>query len=218
MTNGKLELSPQQLAIVFVLWLVAVFVCFAALASYSYKVGEAGTPSRLDRTVFPVPLPIGQHLLVMGVHPHCPCSRASLGELERLNARCQGQMHCVVLTYQPRLAEPSWSDTDISEFAKKLPNTQILIDLDGQLAERLGIRTSGGVVLYSPQDEPEFHGGITASRGHQGDNVGSASIVAWVHGQPLHYKSAPVFGCSLQTKLSERDQTATEQAEGVFVQ
>jgi hypothetical protein len=208
MTDLQIKTSKGRWAVALTIWFAAVIACFAALAHYSYQPGDAGLPPMLSRTSLLVSIPKGHHLLVMGLHPQCPCSRASLAELERLIARCEGQLQCVVLAYQPRTAG-SWEDSSTVEFAKHLPDTKVVTDFDGQLAEQFKIHTSGGVVLYSPHGEPEFHGGITSARGHEGDNVGSESIVGWVFGRSLRYQSSPVFGCGLQDKGAGMDQVAS---------
>jgi hypothetical protein len=45
--------------------------------------------------------------LVMSVHPHCPCSRASLDELAIIASRCR-QLSINLLFTQPSSASPEW--------------------------------------------------------------------------------------------------------------
>jgi hypothetical protein len=42
-----------------------------------------------------------------------------------------------------------------------------------------------------------FQGGITASRGHEGENAGENAIVAIVNGRAAPQNKTLVFGCAL---------------------
>jgi hypothetical protein len=46
-----------------------------------------------------------------------------------------------------------------------------------------------------------FKGGITASRGHSGDNLGRDAVIDLVTSGVASASSTPVFGCSLQNAL-----------------
>jgi hypothetical protein len=74
---------------------------------------------------------------------------------------------------------------------------QIHFDADRSEAERFHARTSGTCLLYDPAGRLEFAGGLTAARGHEGDNDGARSLVALLNGGRSHAESTPVFGCSL---------------------
>jgi hypothetical protein len=137
----------------------------------------------------------------MAVHPKCPCTRASATELARLIARFHGQLQCVVLVYQPAGESDAWCDTRLVRDLKQQPDTQLISDIDGQQALSLGMSTSGAVVLYSPSGEPCYWGGITAARGHEGDNLGSDAIAAILEGQSPTSISQPVFGCHIQPEV-----------------
>jgi hypothetical protein len=51
--------------------------------------------------------------------------------------------------------------------------------------------------LYAPTGKLLFSGGITASRGHEGDNVGRSAIVSFILNGHAPVNHTPVFGCSL---------------------
>src|SRR5438876_11861383 len=82
-------------------WAIVVVLGFRPLLSYEIQPGHTGTPHRhwpqdstLERS--------GGMTLVMFVHPQCSCSRASLGQLDRLIAITQDQnLHCTVAFEQP---------------------------------------------------------------------------------------------------------------------
>lgn len=73
--------------------------------------------------------------------------------------------------------------TESSElFARLSAQGQVLAmnDRDGAELSRFGFRTSGDTRLYAPDGALVFHGGITASRGHEGDNPGQSAVLAAV--------------------------------------
>jgi hypothetical protein len=105
------------------------------------------------------------------------------------------------LVYRPRPVEPAWARTAIVETLDQLPNTDVVADVDGIYATRLGMLTSGAVVLYSPQGDVEFAGGITASRGHAGDNPGAAAI-SRILGGARSIRRTPVYGCPIHGALT----------------
>jgi hypothetical protein len=189
------------------LWLAAVVGGLGALEAYKSRPGAAGqTPA-----VFPREFPQwesgsdGQSTsrllrprLIMFVHPRCPCSKASVGELAEILARRSGQVDAAVVFVKPAGAGPDWNQTSLRSQAAAIPHVR-LIDDDGTLARRFGAETSGSVVLYDADGKLLFSGGITRSRGHEGDSAGSRAICALLDGNTevaagVH---APVFGCPL---------------------
>lgn len=151
----------------------------------------------------------GRATLVMLVHPQCPCSRASVGELALLLAKAHGLSTTHVLFHRPAGVPADWHRTDLWSTASTIPGATVTVDHDGIEARLFGIATSGHTLLYDSEGRLRFTGGITASRGHSGDNAGRTSIVALLLKQPAHRRSTSVFGCSLlnrstHTGASER--------------
>ena len=70
------------------------------------------------------------------------------------------------------------------------------------MAKSFGTFTSGQTLLYDSAGRLLFKGGITAYRGHSGDNEGRSLITALLRGDaPAQIKlpvAMPVFGCSLR--------------------
>jgi hypothetical protein len=79
-------------------------------------------------------------------------------------------------------------------------NVEILRDDDAVEARRFGVFTSGQSLLYAPDGALLFSGGITASRGHAGDNAGIAAIAALARGRGAATTETPVFGCALRSE------------------
>jgi hypothetical protein len=135
--------------------------------------------------------------LVMLAHPHCPCTRASVGELAQIVADTQGKLNAYVLFTKPQGAGADWDDTELRRTAAAIPGVTVLTDADGNEARRFGAETSGHTLLFDPKGMLLFSGGITASRGHAGRNAGESAIIAAVNGQRSDRARTPVFGCSL---------------------
>ena len=133
----------------------------------------------------------------MFAHPHCPCSSASVGELNRLLTRCEGPSTVHILFIRPKDVADSWTETTLRKSAQAIPGADVQLDPEGKEARRFGAESSGYVVLYSPEGKLLFSGGITSGRGHAGDNAGENVVVSLLNGQMASLKHTPVFGCSL---------------------
>jgi len=180
-----------------VVWIVAVLVGFAALEQ------EEFTPvaSTSIQGHFPahagLHLSVGKPSLFLFVHPYCPCSRASLHEMDSLQSSISGRAAVtVVFTIPPGLA-PGWKESDLWKTANALPGVSVFIDQDGVEATRFGVKGSGHALLYGPSGQLLFSGGITPSRGHEGENRGCTAISELVLSGHSLVSHTPVFGCSL---------------------
>jgi hypothetical protein len=135
--------------------------------------------------------------LVMMVHPHCPCTRASVGELARLMAQAQGRVTAYVLFAKPPNLSKDWEQTDLWETATAIPGVSVMRDDDGVEARRFHAATSGQTMLYDKNGNLLFSGGITGARGHEGDNAGRSAIVSLLTTGEADDWNTPVFGCAL---------------------
>lgn len=191
MIKGSLALGTAA-------WLLAVGVGIAALGAYSNAVGRTGEPPQH----WPADAGLGRvadrPTLVLVAHPRCPCTRATLGELERLLAQNRRSLQIQILFVVPSGMPADWADTDLWRTARQLPGVEVHRDPDGAKSRRFGALTSGHVVLYDRDGRLQFRGGITAARGHAGDNAGRAAILALLAGEPsVPPTRTPVFGCPL---------------------
>lgn len=133
----------------------------------------------------------------MFAHPQCPCTRASIEELNRLLAQCSGKVSAHVLFFKPAGFADDWTKAGLWQSAAALPDVAVAADPDARQAVLFGAETSGYVVLYDPHGKLLFKGGITGSRGHAGDNEGESSVAALLSGQVASFTQTPVYGCSL---------------------
>ncbi len=192
---------------ILVVWGVLLIGSLLALAVYSQNPGEIGTPER--EQVLAIPYSFDRETLIMAIHPQCPCSSASVYELQRLVTRSGSSFDILVLAYEPSTDKDDWSHALMHRIESKLPDSTILVDPDAEMARSLGMRTSGSVVLVSKAGIPLFWGGITASRGHAGDNIGSDAILAILDGGLTNASPTNVYGCSL-TSVADCDEMCGE--------
>lgn len=178
-------------------WLVAVVAASMLLWRYSSAPGSIGeAPSRLPaKLVTGVPETPG-FVLLMAVHPKCPCSRATVAELAKILAHSPGVCRPIVFAFKPHTEPDSWIETDLCHAARRL-GAEIRIDVDGSAALEMGMLTSGQVLLYDPSGQLRYQGGITSARGHQGDNQGQKTVERLLLGEDLPLSKLPVYGCSL---------------------
>ena len=188
----------RVLAMAGLVWLAVVTGGLALMARYENSPGSVGSvPSVFLATGATVRDP-GVFTLVMMVHPRCPCSRASIGELEKIMTRGRGRVTAQVLCYKPEGAADDWAQTDLWRSAGAIPGVRVVADEGGREAARFGGETSGQTALFDGTGRLVFQGGITAGRGHAGDNAGSDAVLALVTGASLTKAATHVFGCPIQ--------------------
>jgi hypothetical protein len=192
---------PRQnsctLAIAAFLWLLAVVGGVVALEVHSNSAGDAGAPPDRWPKESRIPLDAGQPTLVFFAHPRCPCTRASLGELELLMAGVQGVVSAHVLFIRPEGVADAWVETDLWRTAAAIPGVTMHRDDTGVETRRFGSETSGETLLYEPDGHLAFHGGMTVARGHSGDNPGRDTLMALLRHVTVRRRENPVFGCRM---------------------
>lgn len=146
--------------------------------------------------------------LVFFMHPQCPCTRASLAELRKLleASTLKGELlpEVIVAVGRPAVADPGWEDSDTVGSAALLPRTTVFQDLGGAEAERFGAVVSGTVMLFDRAGRKLFVGGLTTSRGHEGDSAGGAVLRELLAKQTATTAATfPTFGCRLVSPAEE---------------
>jgi hypothetical protein len=181
-----------------VLWLALVGAGSAVLLDYGLTPGVAGTAPAQWPKGGALALSRNEATLVMVVHPHCPCSRASLSELCALMTAAAGKVKAYVLFVRPPSVPRGWERTDLWRQAAAIPAVTVISDDGGREALRFGAATSGQAMLYDRGGALQFSGGITAARGRYGDSAGSIAIVALLNGTKQGASGrTPVYGCPL---------------------
>ncbi len=185
------------LALSVLTWAFAVVVGFLLLIGYETTAGGVG-PARpcwpTGSGLRPEP---GRANLLVFLHPRCPCSRATLDELAKVLTHCPDRAAVWVVFVRPPGFAAGWERTALWERAASLPGVRVLADGGGVEARRFGAATSGQVLLYGPDGGLLFHGGITGSRGHSGDNPGGDALSARLTRESIGLAETPVYGCPL---------------------
>ncbi len=104
----------------------------------------------------------------------------------------------VVMFVHPDCPCTGASKTELAEIERTAPPTaKFIITPVVREATRFGAKTSGDVVVYDAGGRLQFHGGITAIRGHVGPSRGHDLVSDLIHGKVSGSYTAPVFGCAL---------------------
>jgi hypothetical protein len=188
-------------------WVAALAFGARVLLKYETTAGTVGTVSATWPADSIVPAPTDKATLVMLAHPHCPCTKASVAELAEIMAHANGHARAYVLFVKPKGASLDWDDTDLRRDAAAIPGVTVVTDEDGREAKRFGAETSGHTLVFDKSGKLLFSGGITASRGHIGNNPGAEAVVAAANAQKIAQPKTPVFGCP----FSERNRTTLEE-------
>ncbi|NBB99840.1 MAG: RedB protein [Bacteroidetes bacterium] len=189
----------------FGLWAIAVVVGFTLLTSYEFGAGasaEAPQTWPADASIAPA---AAQGNLLVFAHPRCPCTRATIRELERLLHQAAGTVATTVFFVQPEGYDAAWvHEAALWRLAERIPGVTPRIDVQATEARRFGAITSGQVLFYDAGHVLQFSGGITASRGHEGDNIGRRAVIDLIDGRPPEHTTPPVFGCALYQQHGAR--------------
>ncbi|HEV7731202.1 MAG TPA: RedB protein [Candidatus Binatia bacterium] len=182
----------------FIAWSFAVGLGLLTLTAYDTAPGAAAlsphawpTDSRLARAD-------DRATLVLMLHPHCPCSRASVDELASLLPELGDHVTTHVLLVAPQGTSAAWADTDLRARVEALPDVQVTVDTGASEASRFGAVTSGQAYLFDADGTLRFNGGLTPARGHRGDSPARSALLAAVtpdRGAPE--ATTPVYGCAL---------------------
>jgi hypothetical protein len=180
-----------------VLWCATVGLGLLGLSIYATTPGEPARSGANWPAGSGIPFDCRRPNLLVFLHPCCPCSKATLAELDRTIAATDKRAAVSIVLVVPERMPEQWERGGICHAAKAIPGARILIDNGGVRARQFGAVTSGQVLLYAKSGQLIFQGGITGSRGHEGDNSGRANVIGAINGTGNSGRSAPVFGCKL---------------------
>ena len=199
---------PQSVQFaVLVIWLTGLIATSSILQRHSITPGAVG----------PTPVQVGSgspnhdavRQLRMFIHPHCPCTRASIAELSRVVAQSGENVQVNLVVVVPANAPTGWEESELVRSAvQAIPAAQVTVDKQGLQAQRFGVKTSGHVLLYNSRGALLFSGGVTPSRGHQGSCASNRQLLAMLTGSAQPAPQFPVFGCALFTPRSKSETVA----------
>jgi hypothetical protein len=188
--------------ILVLIWAAMLTAGFGWLIAYEQSAGAPAEPPETWPAAARLPFDPERHNLVLFAHPKCPCTRASLAELEVVMTRCAREVKSTICFFYPPGESITREETSLVHAARQIPGLTVIIDYDGTIAERFGALTSGQAMLFDQQQKRIFAGGITGARGHEGDNQGRALLLALAKGETCSPGPTPVYGCALRTPLN----------------
>ncbi len=186
-----------------VAWCAIIAGGYTLLFRYSFAVGNASTPPPNIPASFASAGSLSKPRLFLALHPHCPCSGATVRELAKILTRAPNSSDVTVLMFKPADESDEWLEGGLLRQCRRM-NCRVVSDPEGRLAASLGSLTSGRVVLYDARGRLRYHGGITGSRGHEGDNAGEHAVIDILRGGGDTARSLPVFGCPIVQNQATR--------------
>jgi hypothetical protein len=187
-------------------WLLTIGTGLGMLWAYAGTPGPPATPKIAWPHGASVVRDTRGPVLLLFLHPQCPCSRATLSELARLLADVPAPAAIHAFVYRPADEQAGWEQTDLWRTASAIRGVHVMTDVGGAEARVFGALVSGQTLLYSAMGSLLFSGGITGARGHEGDNAGRTALTSILGGRTSATIQTKVFGCYL---YSESDVAAT---------
>lgn len=182
-------------------WIVLVGAGFAGLLQYKGTPGTSVEQLSLQPAFFPAEANLQRNVnrptLVMFAHPFCPCTEATVHELQAIVAELPQLQPAVVIFTLPAGAPQEWRNASAVKRAKQFTGIRVIVDEDARLTKQFPVQTSGHVLLFDAAGKTQFSGGITTLRGHEGRSAGRSAIAALVQNQPIQRATTSVFGCPL---------------------
>jgi hypothetical protein len=185
--------------------LVALGVVWIFLVGTGFAILEHEQFTPVTHTIIATDFPSGSGIelardkptLIVFAHPQCPCTRATLHDLDVLRASTRDKVAVVMVFTIPPGVPTGWEKGDLWNSTAAMHDVRVVRDQDGLEANRFHVKGSGHVLLYNPAGHLLFSGGITDSRGHEGDNAGQSAVVSLVLTGHASINHTAVFGCSL---------------------
>lgn len=187
------------LATALIVWIAIAVAGWYGISAYGFQGDPQATTGIVSQ--WPVDSTIvcltDRPTLALFLHPKCPCSRATVGELERLPVLVPSDALpdiCVVAA-APRSTGDQWRESPFLDRVARLPNARIVRDPGGVETALFGVRVSGTVLLFDPAGNRLYAGGVTMARGHAGDNVGLQAVTDLLIDSDADVSSIPPLGC-----------------------
>lgn len=185
-----------------IVWSVAIAAGMGTLVRYEREPGPAGG-RKVENPAS------SAWRLVMFCHPKCPCTGASISELERILDRAGESVSCEVWFFRPAEESDEWAHSTTWARAARLARTRVMTDPDGAEASRRGALTSGHVFLLDEHGNVVFSGGVTGARGRSGENTGEIAVLSLIE-SGRGQASAPVYGCPIGASAAVQEAVAAE--------
>ncbi len=188
-----------------IIWAATVCFGFAALLAYASSPGQLAVTAGHWPQESQLLLSNQQPTLLVFVHPACPCTRATLENLQKSLTTQTVKLQVVCLTPPDHYDRSELACNAALQSLKQQLDAEHLFD-DGTEIANFAAATSGQCLLYSPSGTLIFSGGVTSSRGHLGGNAGLSTLLRQIHSPESDAEVFPVFGCSIQSQTTNMQQ------------
>ncbi len=196
--STKKKSSTKLLLLVSSLWIGGICAGTIAMLEHGFDPGKkCDAPLNIPPELTALSRNDKPLTVFIAVHPDCPCTGASLEQLDHLLARNPDSVEVVGIV---RANDP-WQSKSSSYWKRleAIPNAHPVADPEGKFAALLGTYVSGSTVAYGQRGNLLFQGGVTASRGHAGPSQALDDLESIARQlAPLELCSTPIFGCSLE--------------------
>src|SRR5437762_10557422 len=115
----------RPIAILIAAWGVCAGFGLAKMLTYELTPAPAAAVAPMWPLAATISRDASHPTLVLFLHPRCPCSRATLSELERLIAACDGQFALRMVFVRPPEAGEDWTQTDLYHTAQRIPHAVV---------------------------------------------------------------------------------------------
>ncbi len=135
--------------------------------------------------------------IVFFYHPHCPCTRATIRNIERALTNCLCNPRIIAFAFIPEGKSESWIESDTTRKLRTFKGTQVYPDQAGLITRKFRVVTSGHILVYDRDKQLVFSGGVTSSRGHEGTCNAIEAFLHAANGEVHSSIEYPAFGCSI---------------------
>ena len=188
--------TPIGAAVVLALWGGAIAFGIGVMVRYDSTPGATQAAPDSWPTESAIPKREGVRSVVMFLHPKCPCSRATVAELEALMADVKGKADVSIVLLSP--LNEVWHDTAIARTVRAMPGVSVRQDVSAREATAFRARVSGETFVYAENGSLLFHGGITGARGRPGINPGRQAVLELALRNSSPVTQTPTYGCSIE--------------------
>ncbi len=201
--GSKARLRGVACLLATAVWSVGVVAGMGYLERYDQRAGPETVvlpQEELGGELSPVRTDTDVHWqLKLFLHPHCPCSRASVAAWERLLEQLSGEaIEAEVVWVRPPEAAVGWEAGSLQERVQQMKGVRQWTDVGGVVASHYGVKTSGCLVIINKEGRVVYRGGLTVGRGRT-NTFAVAESVARAIRQCGDFPASPVYGCPLLT-------------------
>lgn len=137
--------------------------------------------------------------MVVFLHPHCPCSSATMSEVERLMPKLRNRARVFLVFIRPENRPTEWLHSNLWDRAQRIKGVTVYEDFGFKEASRFGAEVSGQTYFYDGNGLLVLNGGLTPGRGHEGFSAGQQAILQWLDGKASGIAKTQAFGCTLRS-------------------